>query len=72
MNDHTLPRRLSGTSSSSVPSQTGLRQKRDSRGKKYVPHVVQRVPRSAGAVGSMVNHPSTAGACVLAGLIGEV
>ena len=25
-----------------------------------MPHVVHRVPRSAGAVGSMVNHPSTA------------
>ena len=60
-----MPRRLRGTSSKVLPSQSGLRQKKASRGKAYVPHEVQRLPSSAGPSASVVNQPSTAGTLVL-------
>src|SRR3954454_14316532 len=61
--DQILPKRESFVSSNSSPAQAGLRQKNDAFGKKTVPQLVQRLPRSAGS-SSVVNQPSIAGTAV--------
>src|SRR3954447_23675172 len=54
------PRRESAVSSNSSPLHAGLRQKKDALGKNTVPHVVHRLPNSAGS-SPVVNQPSIAG-----------
>ena len=64
VNDQTVPVRESSTSTNSRPRQSGFLQKKVSRAKKYVAHARQREASSAGASGSRVNHPSSAGTWV--------
>src|SRR3954468_13935286 len=54
------PRRESAVSSNSSPLHAGLRQKKEAFGKNTVPHVVHRLPSSAGS-SPVVNQPSIAG-----------